>query len=66
MTRVEKIQAAIQSLSSQEVAYLTKWISELDWSNWDREIEQDSEAGKLDFLIEEALAEKAQNELGQL
>ena len=28
------------------------------WDNWDREIEEDSDAGKLDFLIEEALAFK--------
>ncbi len=66
MTTVEEIQAAIQSLSPQEVTDLKRWISELDWDNWSQEIERDSEAGKLDFLIEEALAEKAQNQLGQL
>ena len=66
MTKVEEIQAAIQSLSPQEFTDLRQWISNLDWDNWEQEIEQDSEQGTLDFLIEEALAEKAQNQLGQL
>ena len=66
MTKVEEIQAAIQSLSPQEFTDLRQWISNLDWDNWEQEIKQDSEQGKLDFLIEEALAEKAQNQLGQL
>lgn len=66
MTKVKDIQAAIKSLSPQEVTDLRRWISDLDWDNWEQEIEQDSEQGKLDFLIEEALAEKAQNKLGQL
>ena len=66
MTTLEEIQVAIQSLCPKEVAYLKEWISELDWDNWDREIEKDSDAGKLDFLIDEALAEKAQNQLRQL
>lgn len=66
MTTVEEIQVAIQSLSPKDVAYLRQWISELDWDNWDQEIEKDSQAGKLDFLIDEALAEKAQNQLREL
>ena len=39
MTTLEEIQVAIQSLCPKEVAYLKQWISELDWDNWDREIE---------------------------
>jgi hypothetical protein len=66
MTTVEEIQVAIQSLSSQDVTYLRQWMSELDWDNWEREIEKDSDAGKLDFLIDEALAEKEQNQLKEL
>jgi|GEM_PF-6921981 len=27
-----------------------------DWQIWDREVQADSEAGRLDFLIKEALA----------
>jgi hypothetical protein len=35
---------------------------ELDWEEWDRPIEKDSASGKLDFLVNEALAAKAQDE----
>ncbi len=27
---------------------------EADWEKWDKQIEEDSKAGKLDFLIEQA------------
>ena len=66
MNTVEEIQAAIQFLSPEEFAYLRKWIAEIDWEQWDKQIEKDSETGKLDFLIEEALAEKEQNQLREL
>lgn len=56
---VEDIQAAIESLPYQEYRRLRQWFSERDWEKWDRQIEADSESGKLDFLIEEALNEKA-------
>ncbi|MEA5518440.1 hypothetical protein [Limnoraphis robusta] len=66
MATVKEIQAAIQSLSSDEFNDLKKWIIELDWEQWDKEIEADSLSGKLDFLIEEALTAKAHNQLQEL
>ena len=66
MTTVEKIQSEIESLSPEEYADLRSWFFERDWEEWDREIESDSESGKLDFLVEEALAEKAQGKLKEL
>ena len=30
-------------------------MAEIDWDMWDRQIEADSESGKLDFLVDEAL-----------
>jgi len=53
IARVEEIQVAIESLPYQEYIHLR--LSERDWEKWDRQIEADSESGKLDFLIEEAL-----------
>ena len=58
MTRVKEIQSAIESLSSEEYTQLRQWFSEIDWERWDRQIEKDTESGKLDFLIEEALEER--------
>jgi hypothetical protein len=52
MTGVEKIQSEIESLSPEEYAHLRLWFFERDWEQWDRQIERDAEAGKLDFLIE--------------
>lgn len=63
MSKVEEIEAAIESLSEEEYVCLRKWFSEKDWEKWDRQIEADSEAGKLDFLMREALDEKAKGNL---
>ena len=66
MTTVEQIQYAIQSLSPTEYTRLRRWFTEREWQLWDRQIEMDSEAGKLDFLIEEALTSKALGRLKEL
>ena len=59
MSKVERIQTEIESLSDEEYSKLRKWFSERDWEKWDRQIEADSGSGKLDFLIKEALDEKS-------
>lgn len=66
MSKVEEIEAAIESLSDEEYVRLRKWFSEKDWEKWDRQIDADSESGKLDFLIKEALDEKAKGKLKEL
>lgn len=66
MTKVKEIQAAIQSLSADEFTYLKEWMIELDWEQWDRQIEKDCASGKLDFLVEEALAAKEKGKLQEL
>jgi hypothetical protein len=66
MSKVEAIQSAILSLSPEDYAYLRQWFAERDWQQWDKQIEEDSVSGKLDFLIEEAMVEKAQGQLRDL
>jgi hypothetical protein len=66
MSKVEEIQSAIVSLSPEEYARLRQWFAERDWEQWDQEIEEDAASGKLDFLIDEAVAEKAQGRLQDL
>lgn len=66
MITVEEIKNAIVSLPEKDYASLRKWFSEKDWEKWDRKIVEDSKAGKLDFLIEEALNEKNQGNLRDL
>ena len=63
MTVLEKIQSEISALSRQDYESLRRWFWERDWQEWDRQIAEDSRTGQLDFLIEEALTEKAQGRL---
>ena len=57
MTNVQLIEDQIQHLDNPSFATLRNWFIEYEHARWDRQIETDSEAGKLDFLINEALAE---------
>ena len=66
MLKIEEIEATIESLSEDEYARLREWFYERDLEKWDRQIEIDSESGKLDFLIREALDEKAKGNLKEL
>ncbi len=66
MSRIAKIQQEILALPEVEYKQLRKWFSELDWEKWDQEIKDDSESGKLDFLIAEAHEEKKKGTLKDL
>ncbi len=66
MQNVEEILSSIESLSREEFSRLREWFYERDWERWDKEIEEDSKSGKLDFLVKEALAEKADEKLKEL
>lgn len=66
MSCLEKIQQEILALPETEYKQLRQWFSKLDWEKWDQEIEADSEAGKLDFLIAEVLEEKEKGTLKDL
>lgn len=57
MTTVETIEEQIAELDNASFSKLRDWFLEFDQSRWDKEIEVDSNAGKLDFLINAALDE---------
>ena len=63
---IAEIQQAILVLSEAEYVRLRKWISELDWERWDRQLEADARDGRLDFLIAEALEAKEDGTLQEL
>ncbi|MEK6546417.1 MAG: hypothetical protein AABZ28_07780 [Nitrospinota bacterium] len=63
MSKVEEIQSEIESLPEEEYTRLRVWFTERDWEKWDRQIEIDSESGKLDFLTKEALDGKTKGNL---
>ncbi len=63
---VDEIKAAIEELQENDYDQLRKWFSEKDWQRWDKEIKDDSESGKLDFLIKEVSEEKEKGRLKEL
>jgi hypothetical protein len=55
MSTIEEIEDAVLRLSAEEFAAFRAWFAELDAAAWDRQIEEDIAAGRLDALADEAL-----------
>ncbi|MBI4490119.1 MAG: hypothetical protein HY694_13635 [Deltaproteobacteria bacterium] len=66
MSKVDELKTEIEKLPKEEFTELVRWLSEKDWERWDKEIEADSEAGRLDFLVHEAFEAKAKGTLKDL
>ena len=54
MSAVQRIEEAVRRLSIEERATFRAWFAELDAEEWDRQFEADAEAGRLDWIIDEA------------
>ena len=52
---VKQIQSEVLQLSDDDRSELWSWYWDMDWERWDRELEEDVKAGRLDWLAEEAL-----------
>jgi len=59
MSKLEALEKRISALSAEELAKFRRWFAEFDAALWDRQIERDVKAGKLDALADEALREHA-------
>jgi hypothetical protein len=59
VSKVERIENEIQGLAPDELAEFRDWFLAFDWSAWDRQLERDIQAGKLDRLADEALGDHA-------
>jgi len=66
MTKVEELAKAVASLTAEEYREFRRWFLERDGEQWDQQIEEDSRAGKLDFLVQEAFEAKEQGTLKEL
>ena len=55
MSTVAEIKAAFEQLPETEAWKLADWIQEFMEAHWDRQIEADAKAGRLDKFIDEAL-----------
>ena len=63
MSTVTEIQQAILALPESDYVRLRQWFSESDWKKWDKQIEADSQDGKLDFLVSQPLQAKSEGTL---
>jgi hypothetical protein len=57
MTKIEDIEKAVSSLSPDELAEFRAWFEAFDADQFDRKIERDAQAGRLDGLADAAIAE---------
>lgn len=57
MSQVEMLEQTVKKLSPDELAAFRSWFIEFDAAEWDRQIEMDSETGKLDNLVQRAVDE---------
>lgn len=66
MAKVDELKSEIERLPPEQFAELARWLSEKDWERWDKEIEADSVAGKVDFLVREVLEEQSKGTIKDL
>jgi hypothetical protein len=66
MTKLEELERVVASLTAEEYREFRQWFLESDWEQWDKQIEEDSRGGKLDFLVREAIEAKKQGKLEEL
>lgn len=57
MSTIHEIEDAVSNLSSEELSRFREWFFEFDARVWDRRLEADVAAGRLNELADEALAE---------
>lgn len=54
MTTMAEITGAVKRLPKRDLARFRKWFAEYDARVWDRQIEADAAAGRLDELVRDA------------
>ena len=59
MSKVKDLEQQVKALSPEELAQFREWFLEFDWVLWDRQLERDVRAGRLDAMAEKALRDHA-------
>lgn len=57
MRTVQEIEQAVAQLSKDQLAEFRAWYEQFNADEWDRQIEEDIVAGKLDDLADAAIAD---------
>ncbi|WP_292418844.1 hypothetical protein [Mesorhizobium sp.] len=63
MTKLEQIEKSVAELSPEELKAFAAWFETLQADLWNKQIEADAKAGRLDKLVAEARAEIAAGKL---
>ena len=63
MSTVVEIESAIANLPKKEFWELASWFDDIKNRAWDEQMKADADSSKLDFLFEEAAAERAAGKL---
>lgn len=63
MSRVEEIERAIAELSPEEFRQVAQRVHAIEEARWDKQLDGDAVAGKLDFLRQEAQADRKNDAL---
>ena len=58
MSTVTEVEEALRQMTPEELAAFRSWYAEFDAEEWDRQLEADVAAGRLDWLIAEARNDK--------
>ncbi len=66
MTSLAEIKEAIQNLPPAEFAEMSRWFNDVQENQWDRQIEADAGAGRLDFFKEQVAQARAADTVGEL
>lgn len=66
MTKLQRIKEQLQELSSKEFAVFRKWFIAFEAEGWERQIERDILAQKLDPFRAEALREHSARKTKEL
>jgi hypothetical protein len=66
MTTVKEIESALKDFPEERLAEFRAWYEAFDAERWDRQFEQDVEAGKLNALADEAIADFDANRCREL
>ncbi|HMO52017.1 MAG TPA: hypothetical protein PKE26_15640 [Kiritimatiellia bacterium] len=61
MTTVQEIEKALTKLPPEKLAEFRSWYTEFDAAQWDEQIENDIQAGRLDAFADQALNDLSQN-----
>lgn len=66
MIEIALLEQQVSTLDDDSFSKFRAWFHEFEQSRWDKKIEADSNAGKLDFLIDAALSEYQTGKTRQL